>query len=276
MARRGGRAARLAARPAFPPAPDVSPALPAIKERDEDRVPGTGLENTQAPLTDLKQGPLPGGAISRGDAETADRILLIACGALARELIAIRSANRLDHLDITCLPAKLHLLPDRISTAVEHAVLQHRDAYRTICVVYADCGTGGQLAATCARLGVEMIAGPHCYAFFDGLGQHERLAENELTAFYLTDFLVRQFDAFVWTPMGLDRHPHLRDDLFGNYTHLIYQSQTDDADLLAKARDCAKRMGLEFLHRHTGYGDLETQLDRWAARKDTGALPHPS
>lgn len=186
------------------------------------------------------------------------RILLIACGALAREILALKRANGWDYMDLTCLPANLHLYPDRIPDAVEQTVLKHRDAYDDIFVVYADCGTGGRLQARCAALGVEMVQGPHCYAFFEGVETFA--ARDEPTAFYLTDFLVRQFDAFVWRPMGIDRHPELRDMLFGNYTRLIYQAQTRDPDLVRQARDCAARLGLEFEYRYTGYGDLETTL----------------
>jgi hypothetical protein len=194
----------------------------------------------------------------------AGRILLIACGALAHEILALKRVNGWDHMDLHCLPAKLHLYPDRITPEVEKAVTRHRADYARIFVVYADCGTGGQLQAKCAELGVEMVVGPHCYAFFEGV---DRFAahEDEITAFYLTDFLVRQFDAFVWRPMGLDRHPELRDMIFGNYTTLVYQAQTRDPSLEAKARDCAARLGLAYEYRFTGYGDLETVLEREAA-----------
>ncbi len=188
------------------------------------------------------------------------RVLLIACGALAHEILALKAANGWDHLDLQCLPAKLHLWPARIIPAVEAAVAEARGRYETIFVVYADCGTGGLLQAACARLGVEMVAGPHCYAFFEGNAVFAERAETEFTAFYLTDFLVRQFDAFVWRPMGLDRHPELRDMYFGNYTKLVYQAQTDDPALEAKARDCAQRLGLEYERRFTGYGDLAGAL----------------
>jgi hypothetical protein len=191
------------------------------------------------------------------------RVLLIACGALAHEILALRTANGWTHLDLTCLPAILHNHPERITDAVRHSVARHRDAYAQIFVVYADCGTGGHLAAACAEMGVEMVAGPHCYAFFEGLEQFDQ-HPDEITAFYLTDFLVRQFDAFVWKPLGLDRHPDLRDAYFGNYTKLVYQAQTDDPALTEKARDCAARLGLGFEHRRTGYGDLDTTLRRWA------------
>ena len=188
------------------------------------------------------------------------RILLIACGALAREILDLRAANGWTHLDLTCLPANLHLWPDRITAAVEDAVLRNRDKYDGIFVVYADCGTGGRLQAKCAEMGVEMVAGPHCYSFFEGNATFAAHTDTEFTAFYLTDFLVRQFDAFVWRPMGLDRHPELRDMYFGNYDRLIYQAQTDDPALDAKAVECAARLGLRYERRFTGYGDLAGTL----------------
>ncbi|MDI3336804.1 DUF1638 domain-containing protein [Defluviimonas aestuarii] len=186
------------------------------------------------------------------------RILLIACGALAREIVDLKEANGWTHLDLTCLPAKYHLWPDKITEAVTESVEKHRDSYDDIFVVYADCGTGGLLEQRCRELGVEMIPGPHCYSFFEG--NNTFAAREEFTAFYLTDFLVRQFDAFVWKPMGLDRHPELRDMYFGNYEKLVYQAQTEDPALDAKAEDCAKRLGLAYERRFTGYGDLKTEL----------------
>jgi uncharacterized protein DUF1638 len=200
------------------------------------------------------------------DASGAGRILLIACGALAREILDIKATGGWDHIDLTCLPAILHNHPDRITAAVEAAVKKHRDAYAHIYVVYADCGTGGLLQAACARLGVGMMPGPHCYAFYEGTAGITERPEDEITAFYLTDFLARQFDAFVWKPLGLDRHPELREMYFGNYTKLVYLAQTDDPELSARARDCATRLGLQFERRATGYGDLAPILRRWANR----------
>lgn len=188
----------------------------------------------------------------------AGRVLLIACGALAREILDLKAANGWNHLDLTCLPANLHLWPDRITDAVEAAVLKHRSAYDGIFVVYADCGTGGRLKERCDALGVQMVAGPHCYSFFEGNAAFA--ARDEFTAFYLTDFLVRQFDAFVWRPMGFDRHPELIPMMFGNYEKLVYQAQTDDPVLDARARDAARRLGLAYERRFTGYGDLEPVL----------------
>jgi hypothetical protein len=187
-------------------------------------------------------------------------VLLIACGALAREIVDLKAANGWTHLDLTCLPANLHLWPDRITAAVAEAVARHRADYDRIFVVYADCGTGGLLQEKCRELGVEMVEGPHCYSFFEGNSAFAERAEDEMGAFYLTDFLVRQFEAFVWKPLGLDRNPELRDMYFGNYDRLVYQAQTDDPALDAKARICAERLGLPYQRRLTGYGDLARVL----------------
>lgn len=213
---------------------------------------------TQAPA------PPPGGpadAVLTRDglpAQGAGKVLLIACGALAHEILALKAANGWDHLDLQCLPAILHNHPERIVPAVREAVETRRAAYDAVFVVYADCGTGGGLQRLCAELGVGMVEGPHCYAFFEGNAAFA--ARDETTAFYLTDFLVRQFDAFVWRPLGLDRHPQLRDMYFGNYETLVYQAQTDDPALTARAEDCARRLGLRFERRFTGYGDLASAL----------------
>jgi len=191
-------------------------------------------------------------------AVTGGRVLLLACGALAREILAVKEANGLTHLDLQCLPAIYHNHPERIIPAIEDLTAKHRADYDKIFVVYADCGTGGLLAAKCDELGVAMVAGPHCYSFFEG--NDVFAARDEMTAFYLTDFLVRQFDAFVWEPLGLGKHPALRDMYFGNYTKLVYQAQTNDPDLAAKAQDCAARLGLAYEYRFTGYGDLAVAL----------------
>lgn len=198
------------------------------------------------------------------DVRGSGRVLIIACGALAREILTLRDANGWTHLDLTCLPAIYHNHPEKIVTAVRDTVAAHRAAYTQIYVAYGDCGTGGLLEAACAEMRVEMLAGPHCYSFFEGNAAFD--ARDEITAFYLTDFLVRQFDTFVWKPLGLDRHPELRDMYFGHYDRLVYQAQTDDPALTEIARTCADRLGLAFERRFTGYGDLATHLQNWAAR----------
>ncbi len=203
----------------------------------------------------------------------AGRILVIACGALAREILELIERNGWAHIELRCLPAKLHLRPELITEAVTSAVLEGRRSYDDIFVAYADCGTGGRLEKRCRELGVTMIAGPHCYSFFEGNDAFLARGEDEMSAFYLTDFLVRQFDAFVWKPLGLDRHPELRDQYFGNYKKLVYQSQKEDMDLQAKARDCAERLDLVYEYRFTGFGDLENSLSDFMTRTRHGARP---
>ena len=188
------------------------------------------------------------------------RVLVIACGALAREILALIRMNGWTHVSLVCLPAILHNAPERIPDAVAAAVVKHRGDYDTIFLAYADCGTGGRLQALAAELGVAMIEGPHCYSFFEGNEDFAARTEGEIDAFYLTDFLTRQFEAFVVAPLGLDRHPELRDAYFGHYTKLVYLAQTEDAALDAKARAAAGRLGLAYERRFTGYGDLETSL----------------
>ncbi len=199
------------------------------------------------------------------------RVLIVACGALAREILALIEANGWRHMALRCLPAKLHLFPERIPDAVRGAARKGRaDGFEQIFVAYADCGTGGTLERVCAEEGAEMIAGPHCYAFFDGVETFAARGDEEMRAFYLTDFLVKQFDAFVWRPMGLDRHPELRDMIFGNYEALIYLAQTEDPSLDAKAEAAAARLGLAYQRRFTGYGDLAAAL-AGAAKPGRGA-----
>ncbi len=194
------------------------------------------------------------------------RVLLIACGALAREILALRDANGWTHLDLACLPAKLHNMPQRIPEAVRGRIGRARQqGYAKIFVVYADCGTGGLLDRVCAEEGVERIAGPHCYSFFDGNETFAARAEaGEITAFYLTDFLARQFETLVWRGMGLDRHPELLSMIFGNYEKLVYLAQTADPAVEAKARAAAERLNLVFEKRPTGYGGLVPFLHRAA------------
>ena len=208
----------------------------------------------------------PGISIEPGrDAGGEGQVLVIACGALAREILELVRMNGWSHIALTCLPADLHLRPELIPDRVEQAVREHEHHFPQIFIGYADCGTGGLLRKRCDQLGFEMLDGPHCYSFFEGNAAFAAHADEEITAFYLTDFLVKQFDSFVWKPLGLDRHPELRDAYFGNYDRLVFMAQTDDPELDRLAGSCADRLGLAYERRHTGYGDLMTSL---------AALPH--
>lgn len=195
------------------------------------------------------------------DAPTPARVLVVACGALGREVTTLQRINGWDHITLVCLPAILHNRPERIPDAVAAAVAARRDGHDRIFVAYGDCGTGGRLAALCDAIGATMIDAPHCYAFYEGAAAFAAHAD-EIDAFYLTDFLARQFDAFVWRPLGLDRHPQLREMYFAHYTRLVYLAQTDDPALTARAADAAARLGLSFERRFTGFGELGD----WMAR----------
>ncbi|MEL6374327.1 MAG: DUF1638 domain-containing protein [Pseudomonadota bacterium] len=186
--------------------------------------------------------------------------LVIACGALARELVTLKALNGWDHMAITCLNAALHNRPDQITAAVEAKIHANRHRYDEILCLYGDCGTGGALDAMLAREGVPRIAGDHCYAFYAGLDAFDAMAEQELGTFYLTDFLARHFDRLVIQGLGLDRHPHLLEAYFGHYTRLMYLAQSDDPALDAAARSAAERLGLRFATARTGFGLMEAFL----------------
>jgi Protein of unknown function (DUF1638) len=195
---------------------------------------------------------------------TAERLLVVACGALAREVLAIVRANGWEHVDVRCLPAQLHSSPRRIPQAVDEALEAAAGSYDRIFVAYADCGTAGGLDEVLEKHGAERLPGAHCYAVFAGLKEWDALHDEEPGTFYLTDFLVRHFESLVIRPLGLDRHPELADDIFGNYRRVVYLAQTDDPALLACARACAASLGLVFEFRRTGHGRLASSLTGFA------------
>lgn len=186
--------------------------------------------------------------------------LLLACGALAREIVDLIEINNWQAFDIQCLPAKWHNTPQFIVPALREKIREARDEYTKIYVVYGDCGTGGLLDAMLQEEGVERIAGPHCYAFYSGNARFAARAEEDMTSFFLTDYIVRQFDKLIWQGLGLDKHPELRADYFGNYTKVIYLAQIDDEGLRDAAEAAARKLGLEYEYRFTGYGELASEL----------------
>jgi hypothetical protein len=182
--------------------------------------------------------------------------LLIGCGALAREMLALIEAHGWRGMEVTCLPAGFHNTPQKIPAAVRDKIRANRDRYERLYVLYGDCGTGGQLDAVLAEEGVERIAGPHCYQFYMGTADFTALTDAEPGCFFLTDYLVRHFERLIIAGLGLDRHPELRDDYFGNYSRLVYLAQIEDAGLRTAARAAAARLGLAYEYRFTGYGEM--------------------
>jgi hypothetical protein len=187
-------------------------------------------------------------------------ILVIACGAIARELMQLKRSNCWDHMDVQCLPAELHNRPDKIPQQIEAKLKTERDRYDSVFVAYADCGTGGALDRLLEPLGISRLPGAHCYEFFAGSEAFAEIAEQEMGTFYLTDFLARHFDRLVSEGLGLAKHPQLRDSYFGNYRRLVYLAQTHNQDLEQTARLCADRLGLEFELRYTGLAQLAAGL----------------
>lgn len=194
--------------------------------------------------------------------DAGTRTLILACGALSHEIVALIRANGWERFSVQCLPADLHNRPAEIPGAVRKKIHEFRERYDHIFVAYADCGTGGRLDAVLEEEGVERLPGAHCYEFFAGSAVFAVLADDEPGTFYLTDFLARHFDRLIIRGMGLDRHPELEPMLFGNYRRVVYLAQTENPELEARARAAAERLGLEYEYRFTGYGELETTLTR--------------
>ncbi|MCL6709436.1 DUF1638 domain-containing protein [Pseudomonas sp. R2.Fl] len=196
------------------------------------------------------------------------KVRVIACGAIAREVLAVKQANGLDHVELECLPAIWHVYPEKIAPALRTKIAEARaDGIERIFLGYAECGTQGEIDRICAEEGIERIGGPHCYAFFSGTEKFLAECGDEYTAFYLTDLITRQFEAFVIEPLKLDRHPELRDMVFGNYTKIVYLAQTEDPALQEKAKWAADYLKLDYEYRFTGYGDLERELIAAALRQ---------
>lgn len=199
--------------------------------------------------------------------------LIVGCGALARELLALVRAGGWDHVRVTCLPAKLHNRPERIPARLALAIRAGRAAgYERVVAAFADCGTGGAIDRVLAAEGVARLAGPHCYAFYAGQADFARLMDEEPGSFFLTDYLVRHFDALIVEGLGLARHPRMRDWMFGGYRRLVWLAQSPDPALAVSAERAAGYLGLPLEVRRTGMGELAGFVEAAA----TGAeLPVP-
>lgn len=195
------------------------------------------------------------------DAVAAPSVLVIGCGALARELLDVADRHGLSRLRVECLPAVFHNTPEKIPGAVR-ARLEQATGFESVYVAYGDCGTGGRLDAVLDEFGVERLPGAHCYEFFAGSSLFLEMHEEELGTLYLTDYLARHFDRIIWHGLGLDRWPDLADDYFGNYHRLVYLAQTESVDLEARAIEAADRLGLRYEKRQVGYGEMEAELVR--------------
>jgi len=182
---------------------------------------------------------------------------IIACGMIAREVLAVNEQLGFEHIDLKCLPADYHHHPEKIAPHMDIAIQEARDeGYENVFVGYADCGTGGELDKICKKHNVERIEGPHCFSFYMGNKVFSEADDDYLTTFFITDFLARHFETFMKRPLGLDKHPELREMYFAHYTKALYIAQTENAQLQQNAREAAEFLGLEYEYRFTGYGDL--------------------
>lgn len=188
------------------------------------------------------------------------RTLLIACGALAHELVDVFKANQWTHIDVQCLPAEWHNTPDKIAPGVEQKIIQNKQQYDHILVGYGDCGTGGHLDTVLQRHQVERLPGAHCYAFFTGLDTFSTLAEEELGTFFLTDYLAWHFDRLILETLGIRKHPELRDMYFGNYTRMLYLVQSENKERLQQATAAADAINLPLEVHYTGLQPLQCAL----------------
>lgn len=198
---------------------------------------------------------------ARDPAAQSSPILIIACGALAQEIVQLQTLNGWNHLHLKCLDAELHNRPHLIAGKLREKIAQHRNEYNNIFVAYADCGSGGEIDRVLEDENIERLPGAHCYSFFAGEQRFKEISEQELGSFYLTDFLAKHFERLVIKGLKLDQHPELRDQYFGNYTRVVYLSQEDNPSLRDLAKNAALFLGLDFEHEHCGYGDLQTCLE---------------
>jgi hypothetical protein len=196
---------------------------------------------------------------SPSPADPPASVALIACGAIARPAAEV-VARRGWAVDVVPLPPLLHNHPQRIAGEVERVVDRLQARYETIAIGYADCGTYGALDEVCERRGLRRLAGLHCYDVYAGSDRLREMFDSQPGTYVLTDFLVRSFDRTVIAELGLDRHPELRDDYFGQYTRMVWLAQEPDDELRSLAQRAADRIGLPLTVVPTGLGGLERSI----------------
>lgn len=183
----------------------------------------------------------------------------VICGALGAEVKDIVDRRGWD-VDIYGLSAMLHLYPKRIVQELSEKLHELRPRYERLVVVYGDCGTNGRLDPILQELGVSQVRGPHCYEMFAGKDLFHRVSEDRPGTFFLTDWLVRNFDRAVVRGLGLDRDPELKPMLFGNYEAVMYLRQVPLTRLATKAEAIAAYLGLPLEIVDVGLGELEERL----------------
>ena len=189
-------------------------------------------------------------------------ILIIGCGAIAHEVKEIIRLNNWDNIRLQCLNADLHNTPKILPKKIKEAIDSNINDYSKIFLAYADCGTGGLIDLILKDYDIERLDGAHCYEFYSGSSVFKELSEKEIGTFYLTDFLVKNFDRLVIDGLGIQKYPSLKEDYFKNYKNVVYLAQKQDNVLESKARECADYLNLEFSTLFTGLNNLENQLNK--------------
>ncbi|MFN2099637.1 DUF1638 domain-containing protein [Altererythrobacter sp. MF3-039] len=214
-----------------------------------------------------------GASLARTSRDPDGPFLILACGALANEIIALREQLGIseDQLVLHCLPAELHNRPAQIAPRVDEFLAMHRAKYSQVLIGYGDCGTGGALDAVLERHDAERLPHAHCYEFYATSPMFQEITDNEVGSFFVTDFLVKHFDRLIWEGLALDRHPEMLETLFGNYRDLVYLAQTDTPLLRIKAQEAAERLGLNYVFRDVGYGDLASAIASMSIASGTNA-----
>src|SRR5216110_1971728 len=184
---------------------------------------------------------------------------LVICAALGREVKDIVDRRQWD-VDIYGVSALLHLYPSRIVDELREKLYQLRPRYEKLVVVYGDCGTTGKLEPLLEEVGAHRLRGPHCYEMYAGAEQFTQLSEERPGTFFLTDWLVRNFDRAVVKGLGLNRHPDLRPMLFGNYEAILYLRQAPSELLAARAATISAYLELPLEIRDVRMGALENRL----------------
>lgn len=205
--------------------------------------------------------------------QRAGSVLILACGALARELLDLVAINKLDHVSVECLPARYHNEPDKIIPELAARLPEARERYDDILIGYADCGTGGRLDAFCEEEGLDRLPGDHCYGFFAGNDAFLTMHEAELGTLYLTDYLATHFERLIWQGLGIADHPELRDMYFGNYTRVLYLAQRPTEATTAAAKAAAERLGLRYESITTDYGELSESVVTFAGASPRSRIP---
>jgi hypothetical protein len=189
----------------------------------------------------------------------AKKRLVLGCGALVYDLVRITKQNPglSERVELQCLPASWHNKPQLIAPAVDKYLAENGSKYKDIFIAYADCGTGGSLDKVLEKYNARRIGGAHCYEFFAGSDVFYELHEKEIGTFYLTDYLVKNFQRLIIEGLGLDKYPDLFETYFSNYKKLVYLAQTENEQWQRDASKYAEDFGFEYEYRLVGTGSLD-------------------